>query len=65
MDIIIFSLLAFIYVCLSMAVGFWAVKKQKNYWIWLIISILLTPFLTALLLVIIGNEKFLNRSKKQ
>jgi ABC-type multidrug transport system permease subunit len=62
--IILYIFLGFLYTVLSIIVGFWAEKQKKNYWIWLLISILLTPFISALLLVIIGKKKFLNRSKK-
>jgi hypothetical protein len=65
MGIIGFVVIAFIYVILSIIVGFWAEKKHRSYWTWLLISIIVSPFIGALILACIGKKstKPLNTNK--
>jgi hypothetical protein len=58
---VLFVILAFVYVILSILVGFWAVKKGRSYWVWLLISILVTPFICVLILACMGKNNEANR----
>ena len=56
MDIVIISIIAFVYVILSILVGFWAERKNRSYWLWLSICILITPFIGALILTFMRKK---------
>ncbi len=51
MDILIFLLL------LSGLVGYWANTLGRNGWVWFFVALLISPLITAIILLIIGKEK--------
>lgn len=50
MDILIFL------VVLSSLVGYWANNLGRNGWLWFFIAILISPLITAVILLFIGSD---------
>jgi formate hydrogenlyase subunit 3/multisubunit Na+/H+ antiporter MnhD subunit len=55
-NVLILIIILFVYTILSIIVGFWSEKKKRSYWLWLIISFVITPFISALILKILGEK---------
>jgi hypothetical protein len=56
MNFIVYVVLSFIYLGLSMTIGFWAEKRNRSYWVWLLISLFVTPLISTLILACKGKK---------
>jgi biotin transporter BioY len=56
MDILILTAGGFLYTILAIIVGFRAEKLNRNYWIWLLISFVITPIIAFIILTCVGKK---------
>ena len=50
MDIILIA------VVLSALVGYWANNRGRNGWLWFVVALLISPLITAIILMIMGRD---------
>jgi sugar phosphate permease len=51
MDIII------VFIIFSALIGYWANNWGRNGWLWFFIALLISPLITAIILLIVGRDK--------